>query len=171
MSARARWNKRAYQRMAAVERRGDRLLVSFEDGSRVDLEAARVLPPEVRDPDWDSMTFEVYEIIVPTAEGLIEVPSSTIRVLTDREYSAHLAAIAEEQARRVGLRIRELRRTRGLTSKELAERAGVTPQTLSRIEHGRHDVVLTTLQRILAAMGYSLRELATPPSEAASVAS
>jgi len=28
------------------------------------------------------------------------------------------------------------------------------------MEHGKHDVVFSTLQRILAAMGYSLKDLA-----------
>jgi hypothetical protein len=39
-------------------------------------------------------------------------------------------------------------------------RAGIHPQSLSRIEHGQHDVVFTTLRRVLAAMGCSLRDLA-----------
>jgi len=85
-------------------------------------------------------------------------------VLTDGEYAAYLAAAADEQARQVGLRIRALRTSRGLSSKELAERAGIAPQSLSRIEHGRHDVVLTTLQRILAAMGYALKDLVADSS-------
>lgn len=171
MSAAAKWNRPGYQRIAAVERRGDRLVVLFEDGSRVSVPAAGVLPPGARGAEWDGVTFNPYEIIVPTADGPIEVPWSTIRVLTDPEYSAHLAASAAEQARRIGLRIKELRESRRLTSKALAERAGISAQSLSRIEHGRHDVVLTTLQRILAAMGYALKDLATDPSPPVSAAS
>ncbi|MGH2388657.1 MAG: helix-turn-helix domain-containing protein, partial [Chloroflexota bacterium] len=49
----------------------------------------------------------------------------------------------------------------GLTGKELADRAGITPQSLSRIEHGRHDIVFTTLKRLLAPMGYGLADLVT----------
>ena len=160
MSATARWNRREYQRIASVERRGDQLVVLFEDGSCVSIAAQRVLPTGTRGVNWDNLTFNPYEIVVPAASGQVEVPWSTIRVLTDRDYSAHLAAAAEEQARQIGLRIRSLREGRKLTGKELAERAGISPQSLYRIEHGRHDVVLTTLQRILAAMGCSLRDLA-----------
>ena len=36
----------------------------------------------------------------------------------------------------------------------------ITPQSLSRIEHGHHDVAFQTLSRILAAMGCNLRDLA-----------
>lgn len=95
----------------------------------------------------------------------VEIPWSTIRALTDKDYSAHLAAAAAEQAKKVGLRLRALRELRHLTSKEVAERAGITLQSLSRIEHGHHDVVFTTLQRILAAMGCSLQDLVVRPSE------
>ena len=34
----------------------------------------------------------------------------------------------------------------------------ITPQSLSRIEHGHHDVAFLTLSRILAAMGCNLRD-------------
>jgi transcriptional regulator with XRE-family HTH domain len=121
--------------------------------------------------NWDALTFSPYEIVVPTLQGEIEVPWSTIRLLSDKEYSAHLADAAEEEARQIGLRIKELRTSRNLSGKEVAERAGITPQSLSRIENGRHDIVFTTLRRILAAMGYSLKDLATAPEQPASLAS
>lgn len=117
------------------------------------------------------MTFDRHEIVVPTADGRIEIPWSSLRALTDREYSAHLVTAAEEQARQVGRRIRELRESRNLSGKELAERAGIAPQSLSRIEHGHHDVVFTTLQRILAAMGASLKDLVVASQRPASVPS
>src|SRR5205823_2092005 len=113
------------------------------------------------DVQWETLEFDQYQITASTLDDeSIEIPWSTIRVLTDEAYSTHLAHAAEEQARQIGLRIRELRDSRQLSSKDLAERAGITPQSLSRIENGRHDVVYTTLQRLLAAMGYSLRDLA-----------
>lgn len=106
-----------------------------------------------------------------SADGRIEIPWSSLRALTDREYSAHLVTAAEEQARQVGRRTRELRESRNLSGKELAERAGIAPQSLSRIEHGHHDVVFTTLQRILAAMGASLKDLVVASQRPASVPS
>jgi DNA-binding Xre family transcriptional regulator len=159
MSVATKWDTREYQRIAAVERDGEALVVCFEDGSRVSVDP-RILLPASSTVDWDGLTANPYEIVVPGADGPMEVSWAAIRALTDRDYAAHLAAAAEEQARQVGLRIKELRQQRGLSSKELAERAGIAPQSLSRIEHGRHDVVFTTLRRILAAMGCSLRDLA-----------
>ena len=169
MSTMPKWETREYQRIVAVSPRGADLIVQFEDGSRAIIEAKRVLPPDTQLANWDALTFHAYEIMIPTLGGEIEVPWSTIRVLTDKEYSAHLAAAAEEEARQIGLRIKELRTNRNLSGKELAERAGITPQSLSRIENGRHDIVFTTLQRILAAMGYSLKDLTAVPHQPASV--
>lgn len=63
-----------------------------------------------------------------------------------------------------GTRIRTLRQRRGLMSKDLAERAGITPQSLSRIENGKHDVVFKTLQKLLSAMGYELKDLSVESS-------
>src|SRR5207237_5738184 len=108
---------------------------------------------------WARLTFDRHEVVVPTPGGPVEIPWSTVRALTDRDFGVHLAAAADEQARHVGRRIKELREGRQLTAKELAARAGITPQSLSRIEHSHHDVVFTTLRRILAAMAASLHDL------------
>jgi DNA-binding XRE family transcriptional regulator len=159
MSKAAEWDTGDYQRIVGVEHRGDELGVHFGDGSEVRVDAKCLLPPHARKIDWEAMTFDPYEIVVPTAEEQIEIPWSAIRALTDRDYATHLADAAKEQAHQVGQRIREVRNQRGLTSKEVAEQAGITPQSLSRIENGRHDVVYTTLQQILAAMGASLKDL------------
>ncbi len=161
MSVITRWDALQYQRIASAEHIGEKLLVRFEDGSEAHLDAERVLPADVQSVNWDALQAGEYEITVPSEDGQVEIPWSTIRALSDRAYASHLADAAEEEARLIGRRIRELRESRGLTSKEVAERAGVTPQSLSRIEHGRHNVVFTTLRRILAAMGYSLKDLAT----------
>ena len=163
MSAVARWDAPEYQRISSAHYEAGTLTVHFDDGSEVMVDADRILPPRVGEVDWGKLAVDPYEITIPATDGEVEVPWSTIRVLSDKDYSAHLVTAAGEQARHVGQRIQELRRTRKLSSKDLAERAGITPQSLSRIEHGKHDVVLTTLQRILTAMGYSLRDLSSVP--------
>src|SRR5207237_315032 len=135
-------------------------------GTRASIEAQRLLPPESDPVEWDRLTWSPYEIAVPGAYEIVVIPWSTVRVLTDGAYAAHLARAAEDSARRIGARIRELRKARGLTGKELAQRAGIAPQSLSRIEHGQHEVVLSTLQSLLAAMGCTLRDVATGAAEA-----
>ncbi len=69
---------------------------------------------------------------------------------------------AEIQAREVGKKIKKpLRERRGIKSNELADRSGLTAQTISRIEKKGHtDVSFGTLKKMLAAMGLSLKDLA-----------
>jgi DNA-binding XRE family transcriptional regulator len=160
------WNADGYQRIVGVTCQLPHLTVEFADGTRACAEAQRLLPPDSDPVEWERLTWSPYEIAVPSAYEIVVIPWSTIRILTDKAYAAHLARAAEDAARRIGTRIRELRKARGLTGKELAERAGIAPQSLSRIEHGQHEVVLSTLQSLLAAMGCSLRDVATGATEA-----
>lgn len=153
------WYSSDYLRIAGASLHAGTLVVRFADGTSASLPVA-CIRPDMTGARWEQMMVTDQEITVPTAAGIIEIPWSTIRLLSDPAYSAHLARKAEEQARRIGARLRDLRESRQLSGKELAERAGITPQSLSRIEHGQHDVVFRTLQRLLTAMGYSVRDLA-----------
>lgn len=159
------WNNPKYQRISQIVIENDMLIVSFEDGSIARIKAQSVLPPHVQQAQWNLMTFNAYELTIPTEHGNIEIPWSTIRVLSDEEYSAYLAEMAEVQAKKIGRRLKTLREKRGIKSKELAERTGITPQSISRIENGKHDVSLTTLQKILTVMGYELKDLAYDETE------
>ncbi|HEV2987929.1 MAG TPA: helix-turn-helix transcriptional regulator [Candidatus Angelobacter sp.] len=71
-----------------------------------------------------------------------------------------MAELAAKQAEHVGIRLRELRKQRGLTQAEVAEAAKIEPGNLSRIEKGHFDISTSTLWKVLAAMGYSLADLA-----------
>lgn len=59
---------------------------------------------------------------------------------------------------RVGRRVRECRRERGLTQSQLARRLRIRADTLSRIERGQHAASLQTLERIAAALEVSMIE-------------
>ena len=170
MADRPHWNHRGYQRMARVEWQAPNLVVHFEDGTRACLEARRLLGPDDEPVEWHRLTWSPYEIAVPSAYEIVVIPWSTIRELTDAGYAAHLAQAAEESARRVGARIRELRVARGLSGKELAERAGISPRVLSRIEQGKNEVVLSIVQSLLATMGCSLHDVAADAPQATELA-
>jgi len=156
------WDQRAYMHMVAVGYRAGTLRVQFEDGDEPCLTVDRLLPSGVAQADWDRMTWNSHEIVVPTDEGDDRgevIPWSTVRVFSDAAYSAHLADAARREARTLGRRLAALRRARGPTGKAVAERAGIAPRSLSRIERGEHDVVFSTLTPLLAAMGCSVRDL------------
>ena len=52
--------------------------------------------------------------------------------------------------------IREARRAARLTQAELAGSAGITQSVISAYEHGRREPSFATLQRLIAAAGYTL---------------
>ena len=58
--------------------------------------------------------------------------------------------IVERQ--RIGMRVAEERRKRGLTQQELADMTGMKQANIARIEAGRYSVRFDTLQAIAEAM-------------------
>ena len=61
--------------------------------------------------------------------------------------------------KRVAARIVELRRERGLSQEEVAEKARINRVTLARIERAVNQPTLDTLDRIARALGATLVEL------------
>jgi type I restriction enzyme R subunit len=164
----APWGTPDYREIVGVTREHDSMRVEFADQTSAVVDPSQLHPAFADGIDWAGVTWSSHAISVPAAGGdVIDIPWDAIRVLSDPAFADHTRGIARQQAADVGKRLRALRMTRGLSSKELAERAEITPQSLSRIEHGHHDVVFSTLRRLLGAMGYTLRDLAsleeTPP--------
>src|SRR3954462_2826921 len=58
--------------------------------------------------------------------------------------------------RRIGPRVRDARRHRGLTQLQLAERLGTSQSAVARIEQGGQNLTLKLLRRLLAALGSAL---------------
>ena len=55
--------------------------------------------------------------------------------------------------------LRHARRSAGLTQRALAARSGVSQETIARIEVGRADPRIATLDRLLEGCGYGLEHL------------
>ncbi|MFG3289166.1 helix-turn-helix domain-containing protein [Streptomyces sp. NPDC048179] len=63
------------------------------------------------------------------------------------------------------MRIRSLRKARGWSLDNLAERAGISPSQISRIETGHRRISLDQLTAISAALGKPLDELVESPDD------
>lgn len=59
----------------------------------------------------------------------------------------------EKERQRIGQRIAELRKQKGLTQQDIAERTGIQRNHISRIEAGKYSVGFDTLQSIAEAIG------------------
>ena len=63
----------------------------------------------------------------------------------------------------MGIRIKERREELGMTQEELAKKSNVSRQTISNIENGRCDSVLTgTLMAIASALGTTVDKIFYP---------
>jgi len=159
------WNNTSYQKIKDARFTNDNVVVSFENGDVIEVPKGTLIPFGVTNIKWDKVRFSPYEITIPASPNSLEIPWDKLRVVTDKEFAKHLAIKSEEQAKLIGVKVKRLRERKEISSKELAERAGVAAQTISRIEQGHTDVSFATLRKILAAMGYSLSDLANQESE------
>lgn len=66
----------------------------------------------------------------------------------------------------VGMRLRHLRQTKGVSARELADRAGVTAAYISRLETGKMSPTVASLSRVVQALGESVGALFGPPDDA-----
>jgi transcriptional regulator with XRE-family HTH domain len=57
------------------------------------------------------------------------------------------------------MRLKKLREDRGWTQEELAEKAGVSRAYLARLEIGRHDPPLSTLEKLAKALKVKVGKL------------
>src|ERR687884_1150871 len=62
----------------------------------------------------------------------------------------------------VGERLRDIRRHRRATLKQIADRAGVSESFLSQVERGRASASIASLRRIAGALGVSVADLFEP---------
>lgn len=75
--------------------------------------------------------------------------------LVNEEYRAEYHARQPEYA--IIHAITETRLKKGLTQKELSELSGITQSDISRLEKGKLNPTISTLQRLARAMGMYLR--------------
>lgn len=160
-----RWNDTSYQKIKYAKSINSDIVVGFENGDTIQVPKDALIPFRVYDIEWEKLEFNPFEIAIPAKPKNIEISWDKLRVITDKEFAKQLASESEEQAKLIGEKIKRLRVKKNISSKDLAERAGVAAQTISRIEQGHTDVSFATLRKILAAMGYTLKDLANQEAE------
>lgn len=152
-----------YQKISEVDVSGDYLIVRFAKGDAAKVKLSALEPPELKKLHWNEARIEGHGLYirVPAEPEPLEIPWDIVRRLTDPEFARDMSQLAEKQSRYIGARLRELRTKRGLTQAKVSVIAGIEPANLSRIENGHYDVSTSTLWKLLAAMGYSARDLAS----------
>lgn len=70
--------------------------------------------------------------------------------------------MAESLKAVLGARVRDLRRSRGLTQEKLAEQLDVTPRYLAGIERGERNLTLDSVDALAAQLGVAAAVLLDP---------
>lgn len=82
------------------------------------------------------------------------VKTTSFREHLDRQYGKQGTKERDKyeqefEAFKLGVMLRELRKEKGLTQEQLAEKCGTTKNYISRIENNASDIRLSTLMRII----------------------
>lgn len=70
-----------------------------------------------------------------------------------------IAKLPSAEERNFGRHVRTLRRARGMTQDRLAERSGLSPDTIRRLEHGAFSPSLETLTKLCSGLLLALSTL------------
>jgi DNA-binding XRE family transcriptional regulator len=97
---------------------------------------------------------------VPEDGTVIEIPWDRIRAIADPDFRAHLTERAHERAQHIGQRLRAMRLEAGLTPATLAQRVGVSQETIANLEMGKVEPDTDLIQHIAGVLGRRLRDFA-----------
>jgi DNA-binding XRE family transcriptional regulator len=98
-------------------------------------------------------------VLVDATGREVTLSAESMRAALDEEYRARVCAQDESERGIVGTRLRTVRRTMDLSQLQLSRRSGIPQESLSRIENGRRDPRLGTLQRLARGFGLTLDQL------------
>jgi transcriptional regulator with XRE-family HTH domain len=88
------------------------------------------------------------------------VPWDFILHMCEEKYEFHKSKAVESiSSAEIGKRIKGLRNKKGIRQSDLAKKTGILRANIARIESGRHNPSLETLERISGAMGIPVADL------------
>ena len=152
--------KNADRMLTSAEMLVEGIEITFADGRRGLVPISNI--PEVNEfKNLASIELpNPYEVVLVTKTGeTVELPWDFVRHYCDASYRPRAEAVASAGRHAVGLRIRQLRESAGLTQEALAKAAGIGRVTLVRIEKGEQSPRYETLVSLAQALGRPMREL------------
>ncbi len=158
----APWEQVGYSDIVVAVRQGKDVAVEFANGDVVRVPATTF-----------GMSDKEFDVGPGPDEGLtlrltggdgrtVDITWTQIRSAHDPRFAQELRHRDTDQSRRIGLRLRALREDRNLNQRELAGLVGMSAPQLSKIESGKSDLRVSTVQTLLRTMGAQLSDLAGP---------
>lgn len=138
----------------------------MEDGAGYVLAADELTEADAsRIVRWRLGPGRCYFLVLQESGNRFEVPWDAVLYHCEPAYEFYKGRQQATTGRglRIGQRVRAERTRQGRTIAELAERTGLQRPNLSRLEHGRHEPSLETLQRVADALGVPVARLVAEP--------
>jgi len=152
--------KNAERMMTSAEILEEGIKISFADGQAGVVPFAEISDGDVRDNIVSVELPNLYEVVLNTNSGeIIELPWDFVRHYCDSSYRPRVEAVALTGRQVIGNRIRQLRKSTGLTQQALSRLANIGRVTLVRIETGEQSPRYETMVSLAQALGRPLEEL------------
>jgi hypothetical protein len=90
------WDTYEYQRIVSASIQDGEVVVHFADGTEARTSPHHLVSSGGPELDWSNVRAEDFHLVVPSADGPIEIPWDVIRVHTDPEFDAFWAELAAE---------------------------------------------------------------------------
>lgn len=155
------WLAPGYGDITQVAKVGDDLEVTFANGDlvRIDPSILGVAGGFELGADVD---LDGTGVRIATPSGVRDISWMQLRIATDPAFARQMRDEDANEARRIAHRLKALREDRGLSQRDVATLAGMTPPQLSKIESGSFDLRVSTVQALLRAMDATLGEISRP---------
>ncbi len=152
--------KNAERMMTSAEILEEGIKIAFADGQAGVVPFAEISEVAVRESIVSVELPNLYEIVLTTKSGkIIELPWDFVRHFCDSSYRPRVEAVALAGRQLIGNRIRQLRKSAGLTQQALSRLANIGRVTLVRIETGEQSPRYETMVSLAQALGRPLEEL------------
>jgi transcriptional regulator with XRE-family HTH domain/Zn-dependent peptidase ImmA (M78 family) len=160
MTTEAHWEQEGYGEIVGVESSFGALTVRFANGDVVELQISDLGLPNDSEFRFEDETGVL--VAIPAGGDEREVDWMLIRRIDDPLFAEALRERDAEESRRIGRRLGALRENNGISQKDAARLAGMAPSQLAKIESGKVDLRVSTVQKVLRALGGTLADISRP---------
>jgi DNA-binding XRE family transcriptional regulator len=89
----------------------------------------------------------------------VDIDAGALRAVFDGTHRAAIETNDQRESEDIGAKLRDVRKSAGLTQEQLASSSGIPQETLSRIETGRRHPRIETLRKLASGLGWDTSEL------------
>lgn len=157
------WDHGRFLWPVAVAYKDGCLTITFKNDDVVAVKPEQLTPERA---DWSRVAVgDGYYIEAPGETAMVEIPTTSIREITNPAYGRFSERSWRYTNRSIGAHLRRLRKRQGLTQQELARRIGARQPNIARLEKGEREPGIGTVASILAALDLDWADMTIDDTE------